>query len=447
MGGLLALVAAAFMPGTAAAQGAGAGPVGSVVGTVFDSTSMEVLSDARVAVMGTTVLGRSDENGQFRVDSVPVGSWWVSFFHPRLQTLGVSPPSRKVTVEEGRATRADLAVPSETTLLRGWCMAEQPGPGYAALAGVVTDSLTGVPMPRATVRAQVVGSSLLRSEPVEVQTDDAGYYRMCAVPAGKELRVQATFGQSAGRTVFLSLPESGAVIQDLMLLMSSEGTLTGRVVDYVSGNPVEGALVSVLGTDSEALTDSVGHFIMDDLPPGRHLVVTEGLGYAQRTDSVTIFSQETVEIEVRMATEAVELEGMVVTARSRFGRTSLAMDAKRADFITRKEIEPLLPRVQHAGDLLRLMNVPGLSIRQITITDVTGVTVPGLCIEVSRRFGGDRCNQAAVYVNDVRMPYPDQILMDLDPNVIERIEVISPIDAQFQFGGSGANGVIAIYTR
>ena len=51
-------------------------------------------------------------------------------------------------------------------------------------------------------------------------------------------------------------------------------------------------------------------------------------------------------------------------------------------------------------------------------------------------------------MNGVIMPYPDQILMSLDPGSIERIEVLSPIDAQFQYGSmAGTNGALLIYTR
>ena len=73
--------------------------------------------------------------------------------------------------------------------------------------------------------------------------------------------------------------------------------------------------------------------------------------------------------------------------------------------------------------------------------------VPGLCIEVSRRAGGEGCIMAAVVLNGVVVPLPDQVIRDLDPNVIDRIEVLSPIDAQFQFGSIAGNGAIAIYTR
>ncbi|MCH8271355.1 MAG: carboxypeptidase regulatory-like domain-containing protein [Planctomycetes bacterium] len=299
---------------------------------------MSPLPGARVVVMGTSAMGTSEADGSFELDDVPAGEHWVSFFHPRLQALGVSAPSRQVSFSDNRTVRVELAVPSERTLLMGWCLSEQSRGDRVAIAGIVTDSLTGVAMPRAIVTAELVDPRFGDPPTVEVRTDNAGYYRMCSVPAGRPVKLQAKFGMSAGRSVQLTVPRGGSSLQDLLLLMSEEGTLQGKVVDYQSGAPLVGASVLVLGTGSQVLTDSVGMFILADLPPGRHLVVTESLGYDSRTDSVTVFSEEIVGIEVRMATGALEIEGLVVTARSRFGEETLNV-GKRLDIMTRAEIE------------------------------------------------------------------------------------------------------------
>lgn len=440
---LASLAAAAFGAGAVRAQDGTA----TLRGTVFDSTEMRLLPGARVAVLGTSAMTDSDAEGRFELGGITAGAHWVSFFHPRLQALGVSAPSRQVTFGEGEEVEVELAVPSERTLLMGWCMAEQTGSGYAALAGVVTDSLTGVPLPRAIVTARPARRRPGDPPALEVRTDESGYYRFCTLPAGREVQVRAQFGQSSGGSAAVTLDEGEADVRDLVLLLSAEGALVGRVLDPASGRPLAGAVVSVLGTGARQVTDSAGTFVLDELPPGRHLVTTEHLGYEPRTDSVTVFSQETVDIEVRLATDAIEVEGLTVTARTRFGRTSVAVD-KRMDVYTRAEIEPILARTQSMGDLLRNMNAPGLNVREVQIADASGVVVPGLCVEVSRRtMGSVGCAQAAVFVNDIIMPNPDQILMNLDPGSIDRIEILGPIDAQFQFGSMAGNGAVLIYTR
>jgi len=419
----------------------------TVRGVVFDSTSMSTLAGARVAVLGTTALGDTDPNGTFVVGEVPAGTHWVSFFHDRLQQLGVSPQSRQVTFSSGQTVDITLSIPSNETLLLGWCLAEQPAPGYAAIAGFVTDSLTGVPMPRAIVVAEPMGR-VVGLQAVEVRTDDAGYFRICSVRPQVDMKLQAHFGPSSGVSLEVYLEPGTASVQDLVLMMSSEGTLAGYVRDHITGDPVAGAVIAVMGTPSSTLSDLTGRFVLDDLPPGRHLVTTDHLAFEERTDSVTVFSQETVDIEVRMATEALEVEGLVVTARTRFGRTSLAGDAKRSDFISREEIELMLPRVVATADLLRSMNTPGLRIREVYEVDqITGVMLPTLCVEVSRRSAGEGCVPAAVALNNVVVLSGAELLRTLDPNVIDRIEILSPVDAQFQFGSVAGNGAIAIYTR
>lgn len=431
------------------ARGAGAQENAATLrGVVFDSTEMRALPGARVAVLGTEVAGDTDAEGRFHLPGVPPGTYWVSFFHPRLQSLGVSPSSRQISFSEGAVVEVELAVPSELTLLLGWCSAEHPSSDFGALAGVVVDSITGVPLPRARVRATPVSRGAGDPPPVETRADQAGWYRLCGVPAGTQVTIQPQFGRTSGVESRLVLGRGEGRIHDLVMTLSSEGVLTGRVVDYATREPLQGALVTALGTDARALSGADGTFVLSGLPPGRHLVRTEFLGREPRSDSVTIFSDETVDVEVRLTADAIEIEGLVVTTRSRLGEPAISL-ARRADVLTRPEIEAVLPRVQGMADLLRAVRSSTLQVREIMVAQGSGAARPGICVEVGRRMtrtpGG--CVQAAVFLNGMRVPLGDQVLMSLDPNTVHRIEVLSPMDAQFQFGDAGANGAVLIFTR
>ena len=119
--GLALVAASALLPVDATGQ------VGTVRGSVFDSTTMRPLGGARIVVMGTTATAWSDDDGTFEVTDVPAGKHPVAFFHARLQALGLGTPSTIAEVPERGETEVELTVPSEATLLTAWCAAERDG--------------------------------------------------------------------------------------------------------------------------------------------------------------------------------------------------------------------------------------------------------------------------------------------------------------------------------
>ncbi len=428
------------------ASSAGAQETGIVEGVVFDSTAMAVLPGARVAVVGTSVMGESDEDGRFRLEDVPVGDHPVTFFHPRLQELGISASGARVDVAPGTVSRVDLSVPSSGTILRAWCAAETRGPGYAPVAGFVRDSLTGVALPRAQVTVAVLDLTGRIAQTVDARTDQEGYYRACGVPESRTVRIVASFGSNGSAPKVLETEPGGSTMQDLVLTLSSIGEIQGSVSDYATNEPLSGARVTILGTDAEILTGEEGEFVLDELPPGLHLVQTEYLGYATRVDSVTIRSDEAVLVEVPMAQNAIEIAGMTVTARGRRGDPLTDM-GRRTDFIGQAEVDALLPRARNVGDLIQGANFPGLSVRQVYIQDGPS-QIPGVCVEHSRaRRGGQGCAMVTIFIDGMRLPDPSVFLAELNTEMVESIQLLGPSEAAIRYGNQGVNGVVLITTR
>ncbi|MFN2604323.1 MAG: SusC/RagA family TonB-linked outer membrane protein [Gemmatimonadaceae bacterium] len=79
-----------------------AGPVlaqaqtGRVTGTVVDSATSQPISNARITVVGTTIVTGSDNEGRFTIGNVPVGAHQI-----RIQRIGFSPVLRTITVGAG----------------------------------------------------------------------------------------------------------------------------------------------------------------------------------------------------------------------------------------------------------------------------------------------------------------------------------------------------------
>jgi hypothetical protein len=419
---------------------------GTITGTVFDSTTMAALPGARVAVMGTAVMVEADAAGRFTLPGVPVGVHPVTFFHPRLQELGISASSSPVEVTPGGTHAVQLTIPSEVTLLRAWCAVEAQGANYVPAAGFVRDSITGVGLPRSTVTFSVIAFDGTLLQTYTGRTEESGYYRLCNLPPGGQMRAVATFGRSASAPVEIRTDEGGAVFRDLELVLTSIGEIRGKVTDDASGEPLAGARIRILGTESQQLTDEDGEFFVTDLPPGLHLLETEYVGYATQIDSVTIFSDEAVLVEIPLNTNPIEIEGMTVTARARVG-DPLTDLGRRTDVLLRPQVDALMPRVRNMSDLISAAGFPGLSVREAYIDSGAGL-YPGVCVEHNRvRGGGMGCAMITVFVDGMRLPDPASLLNEMNPVNVETVQLISPSDAALRYGNQGANGVLLITTR
>ncbi|MCY3611346.1 MAG: carboxypeptidase regulatory-like domain-containing protein [Gemmatimonadetes bacterium] len=439
---ILLAVASVGAAGSSAAGQDTVRTTGNILGSIFDSTTSAPLANARVTVFGTSLVAESNEQGRFRLDGVPVGEHSVVYFHQRLARLGLGTTPVQVLVDGESVSRVTLTVPSRSTILSAWCSAEPEG-GPMSAGGIVTDALTGVPLPRATVRALGSRTGILQRRRVvrEVRTEASGEFRLCNLDASEPLMVTVAFGNNDATSVQIAGP--GSHVLDFAIDISDPVTITGSVLDYATRAPIRGAHVQLVGSDHSQLTDADGVFGFTDVPPGKQIIETSLLGYAPRVDSLTVFSNEALGLEIELATEAIALEPLVVVGRRR--EPVFTTPGTRFSGVTEAQVDSIAHRVVDFAGIAREARMPGLSIKQVMSGDEEI-----LCIEMSRSWrSGDpaSCNMVHVLVNDAPIANPQVFLQHMNPRDVRRIQFITPIEAGVLYGTRGAAGVLLIYLR
>ncbi|MDE2784140.1 MAG: SusC/RagA family TonB-linked outer membrane protein [Gemmatimonadota bacterium] len=231
-------------------------------------------------------------------------------------------------------------------------------------------------------------------------------------------------------------------------LAAQTGTITGQVTDAASGRPLESAQVYIEGTSFGTLTNSSGNYLFVNAPVGEHTVIAELVGFRAGSQTVTVAAGETVRADFGLTVTAIELDQIVVTGtgvateKRKLGNSIATVDVSRledkpitsfSDILQGRE--PGVVGLPGAGDTgssgrIRIRGSASLSQSNEPIIYLDGV-------RIDRGGGGGwGAAQAATRRFD-----------DIDPNSIERIEILKGAAAATLYGTEASNGVIQIFTK
>jgi hypothetical protein len=299
----------------------------TVLGTVADSATGTVITDARVSVVGSALEGATDAGGQFIIGGLTRGTYTFEVGTPALDSIGVV-ARKEVVVREGAAPLA-LFAPSLGAAISAAC-----GPAGAAGGMVVgrlrrRDANPVIPAGyRVIAEWETDTSTLLEVDSLgqsrlggwtRTSLEPGGTYRLCGVPLGRKIVVRAeSEAMEAGATAPLNLllaPARRASRADLLLdtALVAMPTFTGTVILDSVGTPVERAEVTLKDIGRSVLTDRRGQFRMADIPPGLHLVSVRSVGYAPVLSSIEFRMNRPVERRVELS-KAQALATVSVTA-------------------------------------------------------------------------------------------------------------------------------------
>jgi hypothetical protein len=109
----------------------------------------------------------------------------------------------------------------------------------------------------------------------------------------------------------------GVIAQSTKNTLSASQIIRGKVIDFVSEQPVIGASITILNSQKGTQTDAEGSFSFGKMPVGRYQVQVSSVGYESQTISELLLeSGKEMVLEVRLQTTSKQLGEAVVRATS-----------------------------------------------------------------------------------------------------------------------------------
>ncbi|MXW65951.1 MAG: hypothetical protein F4Z72_02900 [Gemmatimonadales bacterium] len=337
-----------------------------------------------------------------------------------------------------RAAGEDPFCPTIIVWTRQWLTAAEleerrivlcePGPitqrAPLVVEGTVTDALTGILLPRATVTAWITEPGGRRREK-ETTADDNGRFRFCDLDPRMDVSIWARFAGLSGDLAPVA-PEPAPlaadtvpVMRDLAVPISRHGHVAGRVFDLRRGEPVPGAEVRLAATDAAPAdaapapgdrappaeagypmtSDEHGFFAIPDLVPGDYRLAVSHPDAGVAADTIPVPSGSTVDVRVELdptpppaPDSASPAAGRRIVAERRHPRlTEVGFYERRRESATRGRGHFFTPERIRALAPTRLTDL---------LTEVDGLRElcpRQTCRLVSRR--ARRCSHASVYLN------------------------------------------------
>ena len=232
------------------------------------------------------------------------------------------------------------------------------------------------------------------------------------------------------------------------------GTIRGKVTN-AAGQPLPNAQVFVVGTPTGAQTGADGGYTIGRVAAGTVTVRARLIGYEASERSVVVADGAVAAADFRLTPSAVSLDQVVVT-----GTAGSARKREVGNSIGQVSVASL-PEVPTNVSNLLAGRVAG-----VNISGGLGNAGSGSAIRLRGATSMALSNQPLIYVDGVRTrsdEYPrngifqgatqrganayGSPLNDINPDDIERIEVVKGAAATTLFGTDAAAGVIQIFTK
>jgi hypothetical protein len=458
----------ATIVGRASAQAGTSDTTGSVTGVVFDSLiARRPASGAEVVIIGLERYARTDARGRFRIDSVPAGSYEITFSSRALDSLDVSVSVWPLRISAGGVATVSLATPSMRTVHERLCGTRDST--TAVVVGRVRDADSGAPVADVRVAATwseyALASTGLtsRDKTSAATTDPAGTFQLCGVPNDIPATLIARRGVNATGIVVTVLQGATAAFRSLTI--SVDDTVpeipagdsvyaapvrgTARVAGVVTssgGRPMSNARVRLLGMPTETRTDSAGRFLLSGLPGGTQTIQVVSLGSAPARSVVDLSPGSVARVAIALDRAGAVLETMTIVGKRPARASTIMGFAQRQQagfghFVTQADIERRKPF--NLSDMF--VTMPGVLVTHVGFSTIVRMT-RGAGIG---RFGNG-CTPT-FFLDGSKVTSDETMTLDdlVRPSEVLGVEVYAGFAGApaFALGDASSCGTIVVWTR
>jgi len=233
------------------------------------------------------------------------------------------------------------------------------------------------------------------------------------------------------------------------LAQQASGTITGRVTETGTGQPVADASVMIVGTTRGARTDAEGRYRITDVPAGSAQVRALRIGYSSTLQTITVAPGGSNTADFALSTAAISLDRVLVTAT---GSEQRRVEVGNA--VSNINVEDVQKAAVPNGASLLQGRAPG-----VTVIQNGGTTGTSARVRIRGANSINLSNEPLLIIDNVRVNNSfDSFsigtggqsvsrLNDLDPDEIESIDILKGPAASALYGTAAANGVIQVTTK
>ena len=246
------------------------------------------------------------------------------------------------------------------------------------------------------------------------------------------------------------IPRLGITILMLVgmstFLFAQQGSISGRVTDADTGDPLVGANVLVVGTNLGAATDINGEYSISAVPSGAQRLNANYIGYASSSSNVDIAADGSATADFGLTVAALNLNEVIVT-----GTGTAVEKSKVGNSVGIVNMESLEDApISSFSDILQGRE------KGVVMLPNGGLNGEGASIRIRGTSTLSQSNEPVIYIDGVRLDNgsggagpggkPSR-LDEINPDAIARIEILKGAAAASLYGTQAASGVIQIFTK